>query len=334
MREEQVGRGVTRLTSSTDVEINISKILGERYLHYRELWNKTFDVSNSPPVAPIHLDVELQDFCNQSCVMCPRNEEGHPSLPYDLGTKVHADIDRLKGLIQSGAERGLKSINFGAFSEPLINKRLWELIHFSHSCGLVDSRVITNGLLLDKYVEEVFSSGLVNLFISIDANSEETYSKIRGKGFKKVLQNLELVIGERERRNLLLPIIRVSFVDMDINQEEKLDFIDKWKNKVDHIDIQTWSNYRVPASEKELLRERVFECRNPWQRLSITAKGDILPCCDFNGRVLVLGNIRTSDLQQAWDSEAMREVRENLVNRTSKTCETCQRGRGIQLNEK
>lgn len=333
MHEQEVGRGVTRLTSVADVEKKVSHILGEPYASYRVAWNKTFDVSNPAPVAPLHLDVELQDFCNQSCIMCPRNEERHDSIPYSLGTKTHSDVDKLKELIKKAAGQGLQSINFGAFSEPMINPKLWELIEFAHDCGLVDSRVITNGLLLHKYVDKVFSSGLVNLFVSLDANTEETYFKIRGKGFRKVLENLNLVITERKRRNVSLPVIRVSFVDMEINQDEKQDFIDTWLGKVDHIDIQSWSDYRIPATAEELATERLFECRNPWQRLAITAQGDILPCCDFNGRTLVLGNTNTMDLQQAWSSDAMAEVRVNLLNGSSKTCETCQRGRGVTLGE-
>ena len=108
----------------------------------------------------------------------------------------------------------MKSINFGAFAEPLIHKNLWNLIKFSHENGIVDSRVITNGLLLNRFTEEIFASGLINLFVSIDANSPETYTKIRGKGFQKVKQNVIDLVEEKKRRNSFFPIIRVSWVDM------------------------------------------------------------------------------------------------------------------------
>jgi len=276
--------------------------------------------------------LELQDFCNQTCVMCPRNRNLHPSLPYELESKIVSNTDSLKSILQSAIKMGLKSVNFGAFSEPLIHKGLWELIQDCHKNGLVDSRVISNGLLLNKCSSQVFESGLRNLFISIDAHSPETYLNIRGRGYEKVLQNLHDFLIEKKRRNALLPIVRVSFVEMEINRHEKDAFIEYWSEKVDHVDIQLWSDYtRVPTAGNDFIKKpKLFECRSPWQRMSVLANGDILPCCDFNGRALTIGNIRNDSLASVWKSEKMESVRDNLVNDKSEICNNCQRGFGVK----
>jgi radical SAM protein with 4Fe4S-binding SPASM domain len=321
---------VSRISSGAEsVEDRITDVLGENYREYRQEWNLSFDDSKSIRSAPIHLDIEMQDFCNQSCVMCPRDSKGHQDLPYQINTKAMSDLNQIKNVINVAANEGLRSINFGAFSEPLINKNLWELISFAHDCGIVDSRVITNGLLLNRYFDQIFSSGLINLYVSLDAYSNSVYESIRGKGFEKVVRNLNEIIQQKKLRNSMLPFIRVSFVEMEQNKHEKHDFINYWINKVDHVDIQTWSDYKKPASTEELKGDKVFNCRNPWQRLAITAQGEILPCCDFNGRNLVLGNISEMTLMEAWESDKMAKVRQDILNKTSANCESCQRSRGI-----
>ena len=328
--EEDVGRAVSRVSSKIlSVDELLSKELGSDYESYRNEWNLSFDNTHKIRNAPIHLDIEMQDFCNQACVMCPRDSLNHKDLPYELDTKVTSNHELIKIAIQGAAKEGLRSVNFGAFSEPLISKNLWELISFSHANGIVDSRVITNGILIDKYIDQIFSSGLVNLFVSLDAFTEPVYELIRGKGFNKVIKNLNSVIQRKQQTSSTLPIIRVSFVEMDQNRHEKDDFIRYWVSKVDHVDIQTWSDYKKPASQKEISDKKVFDCKSPWQRLAITARGEILPCCDFNGRNLVLGNINEISLTDAWSSDNMTKVRNDLQTQKSATCESCQRSRGI-----
>jgi radical SAM protein with 4Fe4S-binding SPASM domain len=308
----------------------LTALLGKDYSDYRRSWEEAGRDGNLAPSFPLHLDLELQDSCNQACVMCPRNEERHSSLPYGINLKNTTQIERIKTIISDGSKLGLKSINFGAFSEPLLHKGLWDLISYSHSNGIIDSRVITNGLLLSRYVQEVFASGLRHLFISLDAFTETTYKQIRGVGFRKILESVEMVLLEREKRKSTLPIVRVSFVEMDINRHEKDDFVNFWSEKVDFVDVQEWSDYTTKSDMASISDiPKKFNCRSPWQRLSILADGNILPCCDFNGRALPLGNIAKNNLEDVWKSEEMKNVRLNIINDSSEVCSSCQRGKGV-----
>ena len=325
-REVQNLNRTTRITSNEkSAEDLLRDLLGKKYVAYREAWEESFDPRSKIRNFPIHIDLELQDFCNQSCKMCPRDSVGHPNLLYDLGTKVIGTTGMFLQVIREGSQKGLQSVNFGAFSEPLIHRGLWELISFAHEAGLVDSRVITNGLLLDRNIDNVFKSGLVNLFISLDALTKETYEKIRGKGFEKVVSNVVKVLEERKSRNSPLPIIRVSFVEMDVNRHEKDAFIDYWINKVDHVDIQKWSDYTRIANKEQLSQDKAFNCRSPWQRLSILANGEVLPCCDFNGRNLVIGSVKNSNLEEIWKSSKIERIRQGIVADSSPVCSSCQR---------
>lgn len=320
-----------RIKNSTEYSEQILReVIGKDYIDYRNAWAESSKVDNPPAKFPIHLDLELQDFCNQSCVMCPRNSEVHNSIPYEINSRKSSSIEIIKQVISEGIPKGLQSINFGAFSEPLLHKSLWDLVKFSHDEGIIDSRVITNGLLLNRYISEIFTSNLKHLFISLDAFTENTYKQIRGVGFNRVIENINLVLNERKLRGVKLPIIRVSFVDMEINSHEKNEFVSYWSDKVDYVDVQQWSNY---AESLETLEEKnldkKFNCRSPWQRISILANGDILPCCDFNGRPLKIGNIHTETILEAWESAEITSVRNGILNDSSPICSSCQRGKGI-----
>lgn len=328
MEESEFLSRTQRFTGVKQVEAFLGNLLGDPYQEYRREWAESSKLDAEPSPMPVHLDIEMQDFCNQSCVMCPRNTDIHNNLGYSLNQRHKIDLEKLKSVISSSIQSGVKSLNFGAYSEPLIHSELWNLIDFSHKAGIVDTRVITNGLLLDRWKNQVFESGLVNLFVSLDAFTEETYLKIRGKGFNKVRENLLGIIRERESRGSSLPIIRVSWVDMETNQHEKDDFIKFWTNLVDHVDIQTWSDFSDVPIEVDKEKPKSFECRSPWQRLSILANGDVLPCCDFNGRNLVIGNIQNEDLNSIWNGDALKKIRADIIQDSSDTCSACQRCQG------
>lgn len=311
----------THRVYDNDTEDKIISILGNKYIKYRKAWNDA--TPSKIPLFPIHLDFEFYDICNQSCIFCPRNENIHKNLSYKINTKAKLDESLLDKIILESSEENLMSVNFGAFAEPLINKNLFDLIKRFVGTGVIDTRVITNGLLLDKYIDQIFESGLVNLYISIDAFSETTYQQQRGNGYTKVINNILKFINEKKKRNSILPIVRVSFVETDLNKKEKEDFVNFWKDKVDHIDFQKKIDFSKNSNES-LNDKKQWNCIDPFRRMSIISDGSILPCCSFWGRSLVIGNIRDISIKDAWKSLSMKKIREDLLLNKSSICNTCQ----------
>lgn len=310
--------------SQQDIDAKLISLFGEKYKAYRELWHSS--TRNCVPKFPVHLDIELVDSCNQACIMCPRNTDYFPNLEYELGTNKRISFSQVQAVIDEGVLNGLNSVNFGAFAEPLVYKELFNLVRYAMNAGIVDTRVITNGLLLARHVEAVFDSGLVHLFVSLDAAKESTYQKIRGHGFAKAVSGLEAVIAEKQRRGSILPIIRVSFVDLPENHAEKAAFIETWAHRVDFIDIQAFADTtHTKARLIDYAGPKLWDCEAPWKRLSVLANGDIIPCCAFLGRNLPLGNIGSSTLLAAWNSEELAKVRQGIIEDNLKSCTHCQR---------
>lgn len=306
-----------RITAQ-DLDEVLGNHLGERFRLYRRAWHAAG--RDNVPAFPVHLDLELIDFCNQRCSFCPRNSDTHPDLPYPLNTRQELDAARLERIYDEAGRNGLYSINI-AFGEPLIYKGVFEVVRRFHQAGVVDSRLVTNGLLLNRFIDEVFASGLVNLYVSIDAFSAETYGKLRGKGYERVVENMNLLLDEKRKRGSLLPITRVSFVETETNRHELAAFRTYWENRVDLLDIQffqDFNNFKTGKGSKK------WRCIDPFRRVSITADGNILPCCTFYGKMLPIGNIGRDTIRSAWASERMAKVRRDLMNESSRICRACQ----------
>lgn len=298
-----------------------SRRFGERYEIYRTQWDKS--CRTELPDFPVHLDFELGDICNQACIMCPRNSETHKNIGYELNTKKNINYDMFCRIIEEASGYNLASINLGAFAEPLINVNLFRLVSFAAQKGVIDIRIITNGLLLSKFTDRILDSAITNLFVSLDASSSSTYEKIRGKGYDQVLESVKAFIKTRDEAGLIFPFVRVSFVEMKINKHEKDEFVNFWSNIVDFVDIQPGEDLSLyPTMNTN--KEKRFDCLAPWQRLSVLSNGQVLPCCNFYGRYIPIGNAQTQSMHEIWHSANMMVVRNNLINDRSPVCLTCQ----------
>lgn len=310
--------------SEKDIHGILGSTLGTPYLDYRKTWEGTSTACI--PDFPIHIDFELNDCCNQACTMCPRNSKSHPQVRYAINTHAALDFSIYKTVIDEGVSKGLLSVNLGAFAEPLLHPDVFNMVRYAHDRGILDSRVITNGLLLNKFIEPIFDSGLVHLFVSIDAEREQTYRSLRGKGFNIVKSNLLTFLEEKQKRNATLPIVRVSFVDMHINNSEKEDFIVFWRTRVDIVDIQIFDNFNYDTRQQyDKTPHKKWSCVAPWSRVAVLADGTILPCCNFFGRNIPIGNIRNMTIADAWNSDSIRRIREGILDDTLDNCSICQR---------
>lgn len=300
------------------VEDRLYRLLGEAYRKYRDEWVKAG--SDYVPDFPVHIDFELVDECNMRCGFCPRNRKTHPSLPYEVNTKSLLSDEVMKKILEEVASEPLYSVNF-AIGEPLLDSRLFHWISAFHKAGVVDSRVNTNGLLLDRYVNDIFESGLVNLYVSLDAADRDMHTQQRGYGYDRVVHGLSLVLAEKQRRGSVLPIVRVSFVDT-VESHHQLDkFKAMWSSKVDHIDVQIYQNLNKfqPSGSRKL-----WNCVDPFRRVSIMANGNIDPCCTFQGKMLAVGNVKDCTVREAWQSKKMQLVRRRLLDDLEPICVACQ----------
>lgn len=308
-----------------DFETALANHFGEEYLTYRKLWKEYENEGKLVKKGPLTLELEIINACNKSCIMCPRNSETIKNN-FSLGTKEKMSLETLKKITKQAVEIGTKAFVF-AYGESLLHPELFQMIKFAKNSGILDIFLATNGLLLsEKNFDQIINSGITRLHVSIDATTEKTYQKIRGKGFNHVVRTLEKFLTYRNNLKTFLPIVKVTFVELPENITEKNSFLEYWKNKADIVYFQKYINQSNNIiKDYSLSIPKKFQCVYPNLLLTIRANGRIEPCASFWGEKINLGNINNISLSEAWNSPDIAKIRKALIDDSIEICAACQR---------
>ena len=285
---------ISRL-SSESAQAYLAEQKGPAYSQYRKNWA----VCGREQIGleyPLQLNVELTASCNLRCKMCYRN--------YDMDVRHGClSIAEIRLLAAQFSELSIPSLWLSG-GEPLFHPQIREILRIFSATNPLDFWMVTNGLLLtEELAREIIASKLTWLSISIDAASPDTYMKIRGGDYEKLLQNIDAFLRIRNEAGSVLPFLRVSFIRMPENCKEETAFKQQWAEKADIIDIQTLADYHDldQFSEEDVLRSD-YICTAPFTLISVLPNGDIIPCRNgFYGEKSCF-NIRNITLRNYWKS--------------------------------
>ena len=300
----------------------------DAYREYRRRWaeNPVADVVGD---FPIHLDVEATSNCNLLCTMCPRTE----LIENGRFWKVEEfDFDVYKRLIDEGVPRGLASIKYNYLGEPLMNKRLAEMVRYAKDAGVIDVMLNTNATLLtERHARELISAGLDKLFFSFDSPIREHYNAIRvNANYDKTLRNIRRFHEIRAEMGSEKPLTRIAMVRMKENEAEWDKFRELFEPIVDAVAFQDYLDHSNQKSDKMVVdqaeTETPFCCPQLWQRMFVHPDGVVTVCCVDSARTLQMGNINQQSASEIWTGEKYRELRE--MHRSGRiadipTCANC-----------
>lgn len=261
------------------------------------------------PEKPIELIIESTNKCNLSCIMCPREKMKSPITDIDFKLFKKA-IDETRG--------NLELVDFSFRGEPLLAQNIFEMIAYAKSNNL-KTYLQTNATLLDDdKSQKLLKSGLDLLTISLDAQTTETYSKIRkGINFNTVIKNIETFINYKKiTKNNTFVILQI--IPLKENYHEIDSFLRYWKNKsqVNIARVKPFSsragliNNSLYINKKRIARKTSNKrCSRIWRSLTICSNGDVLPCCyDITGKY-ILGNLNYQRIGDIWNGKRICELR-------------------------
>lgn len=293
-----------------------------KFQEYREKYQKSlnYQTSYSPLEFPLTLHIELINKCNLGCQMC--------YVTNHSGTKHTLDQSLISRLSKEARDNGLAAVIVGLGSEALLFKDVPEVFRQFEAAGVLDKFLYTNGTFLnEKMIEKILDSNITRVHVSIDAASADTFQKIRKKNlYQTVVDNINKLIELRDKRNLKLPLVRVSFCVQKDNKHEVEQFKTQWTNVADRVDFQLLLEAEkhvdelastgkiVSLEEKVANYEKTPYCALPFNSLSVWADGTITPCCAFQGKNLALGNIKFMTLKEAWDGQKLRDLRGQFLS--------------------
>jgi radical SAM protein with 4Fe4S-binding SPASM domain len=216
-------------------------------------------------------------------------------------------------------EPQLKRVNLNNWGEPLLHPWLPDIIMMIKK-HIPDCYIsfATNGYWLGSVVKRVIKSGLDEIQLSLDGMGK-TYESIRqGVTYKEVLESIDkfLILEKVYNPEGKLKIIAKMVVTPD---NEK--FTDEFK--------LYWDSRGVEVRFQPLMfhsnEERTKPCPEMFNELVVVlSDGRIVPCCgDYNGH-LIIGDIATSTLTQAWNSETAELLRQlHESGNFNNTCKKC-----------
>lgn len=266
------------------------------------------------PRLPEIVQIESTNICNARCVFCPRDQMHRRQGVMDeaLFRKVADDCAAL----------GIRHVRLHNYGEPFVDRHLTDKIAYAKQKGIAEVGVISNGSLIDEQVARgVIEAGLDAINISVDASGREVFERTRiGLEYDKVIANIERLVRIRAELGRTHPKLILSFVRQDNSDEERA-FIDHWRTIADKIHITDLHNWAGTLNRDSDVR---YPCYRQWLTFTVLWDGRVSLCCaDFDGRV-ILGDMRTSNIRDIWESETYRQVRrEHLESGGPEICRAC-----------
>lgn len=269
------------------------------------------------------VQLEVTNACNHKCIFCPNSSSTR--------TKKMIDINLAKRVIRECAEflGNDKKICFHMNGEPLLYKHLPELVEYSKELGYDYCFITTNGSLANEDVlKKLFNAGLDSIKFSINAGSKETYLKIHGSDdYDKAINALKFSWNYRKENNLDYKIY-VSCVGIKDNYSELVKFNDMVKGYCDEIVFYYPCSYAGQEIEKskELYCDmsnlpinkfnikHTDPCAVLWNSINVTCEGYLSLCCSESGNRLIVEDINSKSIKEAWLGEKMNLIRNKHLN--------------------
>ncbi len=305
---------------------------GEDWREYRREWEARAHGREAGDF-PLHLDIDPTNRCNLKCSMCPRTYYVERDMRgWNPGGGLgDMDFGLYEKLIEEGRARGLKSVKLNFLGEPLLHKRLPDMISLASGAGLF-VMLNTNATLLNADIsEKLLRAGLTDVFFSFDSPYKDEYEKVRvGADFEKTLANirefmrLKEALGQRglqTRASMVLP----ENLGQEAEAALKADYIKLFRDmKVAEIGFGLPS---VMGRDYETLYGRIpgFVCPDLFRRMFVFWDGPVGPCCGDWERRLIMGDAGKESLADVWQGREYHRLREAHTSGSYENIEACRK---------
>ncbi|HEC43394.1 MAG TPA: radical SAM protein [Bacteroides sp.] len=195
---------------------------------------------------PWNVCIPIADTCNATCPFCNSWIRGTRQLNLD-------EYANFLPLLKNAKLFGL-----AGHGEPLMHTEFEKLAIQIHE--IVDPRchlfLITNGALLDRYLDLLVDINCHTFNISLNASTPETHNQIMGLGekvFTRIISCIERLVTIREKNairanNRKIPLVNISMTVINQNVHEVASFIELGNRlKVDTIQLNTLMPQTTPV---------------------------------------------------------------------------------------
>ena len=159
---------------------------------------------------PRRLIFELTNSCNLNCITCGRNEANFCETFFDITWLKK--FDKILNIVEE--------VTLMGWGEPTIHPNFKEILQYLDNYP-IRKYFCTNGMLLDKLFDDIFTYKVDIIAISLDGAFKETSEKIRrGSDFNHVINTLKRIVHEKKRRGISYPYMNFVMTVMKSNVNE------------------------------------------------------------------------------------------------------------------
>ena len=316
------------------------------------LLKASFQLSNllGKPIhwgTPVAVSIEPTTACNLGCPQCP---SGLKQFTRPTG---NLKLETNKAILDS-LGKNLQYINYYFQGEPFINPSFLEVVKEARKRNIYVLTSTNAHFISEKTAEEVVSSGLSEVIISIDGTTQETYENYRIDGdLNKVLEGTKNLVQARKNANSQYPILTFQFLVSKQN-EHQIDEAKKLTQQlgVDNItfktiqvydyetgnelipDNDTYSRYKKMDDGSYKLKNKYRNsCWRMWSSCVFTWDGSIVPCCFDKDADHKMGNVTKNHFKEIWRSAIYKEFRDQVWKdrQQIEICKNCSEGSKIWI---
>lgn len=293
-----------------------------------------------PYSTPLFMQIELTNYCNLKCPVCPTGAGVLNRRPQSIDTQLFEQLMKEVG-------PNLLVLSLWAWGESLLHPKLPEILQIIQA---YDARTLlsTNGQNLDdeNIIQALMQHPPTYLIVALDGLTDETNSRFRiGAKLAPALKGVRRIAELKKKKGQTYPILEMRFMVMKHNQHEIPNLQDFAKeNRFEMLAIRTLSiidapekehRSRVPDSEnhrayeynvKSRLRRKDFICQFGFISPTVFADGTVVACeQDYNAQKPYGVFPADGSFQEIWKGEKAAEIRRIIRNRpeTLSFCRNC-----------
>lgn len=295
------------------------------------------------PILPVTIDLEPVNTCNFRCPHC--------QVTHWKKEASRLESEGFTNLLKQFPF--LQSVKLQGMGEPLLNRRLPEMIREGEEHGLEMSLISNGSIVSDSIKEKLCSLDSTTVTFSLDGASAGTFERIRVRGnFERVCRNIAELVDYRNQTCSSLTIQIWTVVTREnIDELEEIvalarqlgvdgltfqPFLSDWgKDEIRHEILAMRIDAKEPSTDEMFVgAERLAKnlglpltvyrsnlltkkkkCSWPWTSTFIAANGDVVPCCIIaDSDTAKMGNIFEKPFKEIWNSNSYRELRNRLRN--------------------
>lgn len=262
--------------------------------------------------------VEITNICNRSCSFCHGTKRPPRSMTREEFSHITEELLPYTDYLY-----------FHVMGEPLTHPELPKFIKEASRLGY-KCAVTTNGTLLKKRDDELLSSGIYKINLSVHS--------FEGGGENEYLEYITSIadFAKEASERGILTVIRLWNRGFDGGKNERtLEILKKrlpyeWKwgargARIRHkLHLEYGERFEWPDENLPKGDGRVF-CYGLSDHFGILSDGSVIPCCLDADGVITLGNIFNEPIEKIINSPRAKRIHEGFKNRCAaeELCHKC-----------